>query len=324
MVLITGGAGLVGTALIDQLAAKGKSIRAIYNKHKINHSYSNIEEVQCSILDVIKLEESMKGISEIYHCAGLVSFSPGDVDALYKINVEGTANIVNAALVEGVRKAVHVSSVAALGRLRQDEMVSEKMQWTQANSNSKYGESKYRGEMEVWRGIGEGLNAVIVNPAIILGAGNWDTGSTAIFKSAYNEFPWYTKGFSGFVDVRDVAAAMIMLMESDVSGERFILSAENKSYREIFNMIAKGFNKKIPSQKVTPFLASMVWKMQSLKSMFDGRKPLLTRETAATSMAIVKYDNSKLLRLFPSFKYTDLQKTITDTCLSLQQKLNNL
>lgn len=323
MVLVTGGAGLVGKELINQLLARDKKIRAIYNKNIPVVTHPDLEQLQCSILDVIGLEEAMKGVVEVYHCAGLVSFTPGNANQLYKINVEGTANIVNAALEEGIKKMVHVSSVSALGRLRKGELITENMQWTESTCNSKYGQSKYLGEMEIWRGIAEGLNAVIVNPTIILGAGNWDGGSTGIFKSAFNEFPWYTEGVSGFVDVRDVAAAMIMLMESEVSAERFIVSAANETYLEIFNKIAKCFNKKPPSKRVTPFLASLVWRIQSLKSKLGSREPLLTRETAATALAEVYYDNHKLLRFFSSFSYRPLDETIRDTCISLQQKVNS-
>jgi nucleoside-diphosphate-sugar epimerase len=323
MVLVTGGAGLVGKEVISRLLTAGKTVRAIYNKTFPVWEHTNLQQVQCSILDVMGLEDVMEGVQEVYHCAGLVSFTPGNAGNLYKINVEGTANVVNAALDAGIRKLVHVSSVSALGRLRKDELVTEDMQWTESVSNSKYGQSKYLGEMEVWRGVAEGLNAVIVNPTIILGAGDWNNGSTGIFKSAYDEFPWYTDGVTGFVDVRDVAAAMIMLMESDVSGERFILSAANETYREIFNKIAGCFGKKPPSKKVTPFLAALVWRLQALKGRLGSRKPLLTKETAATALARVYYDNSKLLGFFPSFSYTPLDQTVKDTCYSLQQKLNN-
>ena len=196
------------------------------------------------------------------------------------------------------------------------------MNWTPETSNSKYGESKYLGEMEVWRGIAEGIEAAIVNPTIILGPGNWEDGSTAIFKSVYNEFPWYSNGTTGFVDVNDVAKAMIQLMESDISGERFIVSAHNETYRNVFNSIADAFNKKRPYKEVTPFLAKLVSRMEALKSFFTGKDPLITKETAATAIARVQFDNTKLLKHLPSFQYESLQQTISNTCILLQQKLN--
>ena len=323
-ILVTGGAGLIGTALIAALLKKGKTVKAIYNKTALPHfDHPDFSQQHCDILDVIALEEVMQGVTNIYHCAGLVSFHKKDEQRLYKINVEGTANVVNAALNAGVKKMLHVSSVAALGRIREDEAIHEKMNWTPQTSNSKYGESKYLGEMEVWRGIAEGMEAVIVNPTIILGAGNWDDGSTKIFKSVYNEFPWYTKGVTGFVDVRDVVNAMILLMDSTVSAERFIISGHNETFHNVFNAIAIAFNKKQPHKKVTTFLARWVTRLEAIKSAFTGQPPLLTKETAYTAMAKVNFDNSKLLAFLPGFQYYPLQQTIVDTCRALQQKLNN-
>lgn len=323
MILVTGGAGLLGSTLIELLLSKGNTVKAIYNKTPIVFSHPNLHTVQCDILDVAGLEEIMAGITELYHCAGMVSFHRKDAQKLYKINVEGTANIVNAAIDAGVRKLVHVSSVAALGRIRENEIITEQMHWTPETSNSRYGESKHLGEMEVWRGIAEGLNAVIVNPTIILGSGNWDEGSTAIFRTAYDEFPWYTQGTTGFVDVKDVARAMIALMESDVSAERFIISGHNDSYQNVFNAIADSFGKKRPHKKVSPFLSRVVSFLEAIKSRITGIAPLVTKETAATAMARVNFDNSKLLQYIPGFAYTSLQQTIAETCKSLQHKLNN-
>lgn len=323
MILITGGSGLLGNALIELLLAKGETVKAIYHSSPLQLlSSPRFISVKCDILDVYELSDAMKGVTEVYHCAGLVSFLPGNEKKLYQINAEGTANVVNAALEAGVRKLVHVSSVAALGRIRPGELINEKMQWTPETSNSKYGFSKYMGEMEVWRSVAEGLNAVVINPVIILGPGDWNEGSTKIFKSVYDGFPWYSEGTTGFVDVRDVAEAMIQLMQSDISGERFIISAENTSYHQVFNMIANAFGKKSPSNKITPFLAALAWRLAAIKSIFTNAAPFITRETAATSLAEVKFDNGKLLKSLPEFRYRSLQQTITETCNALQQKIN--
>jgi dihydroflavonol-4-reductase len=319
-ILVTGGAGLVGAELIKQLLNTEASIRAIYHTTPLSFAHENVELVQCDILDVIGLEEAMAGIDQVYHCAGIVSFDPKDKDHLLKINIEGTSNVVNACIDAGVEKLVHVSSVAALGRIRKGETVTEKMNWTEESSNSIYGKSKYLGELEVWRGIGEGLKAVIVNPTVIFGGDNWDTGSSAIFKTAYNEFKWYTEGVSGFVDVEDVARAMIMLMNSDITSERFILNSENLFYKDIFISIAKCFGKKPPNKKVTPFMAKVVWRMEGLRTMFSGKKHLLTQETARTAQAKVYFDNSKILNALPQFHFTKINKTIERTCLALKEK----
>jgi nucleoside-diphosphate-sugar epimerase len=269
-------------------------------------------------LDIVGLEEAMEGIEEVYHCAAIVSFSPKQKQQLFKINIEGTANVVNAALSAGVKKMVYVSSVAALGRIREDKPIDETMNWTPETSNSAYGQSKYLGEMEVWRGIAEGLNAVMVNPTIILGNGNWEDSSTKIFKNVYNEFPWYTTGSTGFVDVKDVAKIMIDLMQSNITAQRFIVSAENKTYQQVFNLIAKGFGKKQPAKKVTPFFAALAWRVEAIKSWFTKNDPLLTKETTKTALAKVTFDNSKLLKHLPNFAYTKIEDTIERVCKELK------
>lgn len=319
-ILVTGGAGLVGGEVINQLLAEGNQVRAIYNRTPITTVHPNLEIVQCDILDVVRLEEVMQGITHVYHCAAIVSFDGQDKYFLLKMNVEGTANVVNACIDANVQKLVHVSSVAALGRIRENEPITELMNWTEETSNSIYGKSKYLGELEVWRGIGEGLSAVIVCPTIILGGDNWNTGSSAIFKTAYHEFKWYTDGISGFVDVKDVVRAMILLMNNSITAQRFILNGENLPYREIFTSIARNFGKKPPYKKVTPFLAALVWRWEALKSMFTKKKHLLTKETAKTGQAKVHFDNSKILKALPDFHFTKINNTIERTCNLMKTK----
>lgn len=324
MILVTGGAGLLGAELITQLLAEGKQVRAIYNKTPLPEFKSaNLQQLQCNILDVIGLEEAMKGIEQVYHCAAIVTFNPKRKQEMFKINIEGTANVVNAALDAGVKKMVYVSSVAALGRIREDGPVNETMNWTEETSNSAYGQSKYLAEMQVWRGIGEGLDAVIVNPVIIVGPGDWNNGSSKIIKNAFDEFPWFTNGMSGFVDVRDVATAMIQLMSSNITGERFILSAENRSYRDVLDLMAKAFKKRPPYKEVTSFIANMIWRLEAIKSFFTGKEPLITKETTKTALAKVNFDNSKLKKYLPGFNYRKLEDSITYTCDVLQQKINS-
>lgn len=324
MVLVTGGAGLLGKELIRQLLEQGLQVRAIYNKTPLeNFGSINLQQVQCDILDVSGLQEVMESVEQVYHCAAVISFNPRRREQMFKINIEGTANVVNAALEAGVKKMVYVSSVAALGRIRENEAINETMNWTEETSNSAYGQSKYLAEMQVWRGIGEGLEAVIINPVIILGAGDWNGGSSQIFKNVYNEFPWYTDGSTGFVDVRDVAKAMVALMNSNIAAQRFIISAENRTYEYVFNLIAKAFQKKPPYKKVTPLIAKIVWRIESIKSFFSGKDPLLTKETAATAMTKATFDNSKLLKFLPGFTYHSIEDTIADTCAALQQNINS-
>lgn len=320
MIVVTGGSGLLGSHVVKELNRQGKQVKALYHSTKPeNAGLQNVQWIKGDILDVVQLDEIMRDVQQVYHCAGAVSFNPKNKKKLYKTNVEGTANVVNASLKAGVSKLVFVSSVAALGRIREKEAITEKMNWTEETSNSEYGKTKYLAEMEVWRGIGEGLNAVIVNPVIILGAGNWEKGSSEIFKSAYNEFPWYTDGMSGFVDVQDVTKAMLLLMDSDITAERFIISSENWGFKEVFSFIATQFGKKPPYKKVTPFIAAIVWRLEWLKSKFMGKDPLLTKETAKTAQAKVRFDNTKLLQRLPNFKYTPLKESIVRICSELKE-----
>lgn len=320
-ILVTGASGLVGSHLVKKLLDKYSNVKAIYRSEIPDIQCKNkIEWIKADILDINSLETAIENVSEVYHCAAVVSFMPKEKNKLLQTNIEGTANVVNASLNSGVKKLVYVSSVSALGRIREDVAVNETMNWTPETSNSIYGKSKYLAEMEVWRGIGEGLDAVIVNPTIILGANDWSKTSAAIFKNVYKEFPWYTEGVTGFVDVEDVASAMIMLMESSITAQRFILSAQNITYKELFTEIAKAFNKKPPYKKVSPLIAQIVWRLEAIRSKFTGKKPLITKETARTAQAKVNFDNSKLLQYLPQFTYTPLQQSVKRICNEYIQK----
>ncbi len=319
MVLVTGGTGLLGTHLILALHAKGIAVRALFRSTIPDEVKEKAEWVKADVLDILLLEQAMQDIKQVYHVAGFVSFLPLDKAMLHKINVEGTANVVNACLDAGVEKLVHVSSVAALGRIRTNGMIDESMNWTEETSNSEYGKTKYLAELEVWRGVGEGLNAVAVNPTIIIGEhGNWNKGSMQIFQSLHKGFPWYSMGQTGFVDANDVAEAMIQLMQSDISGERFIISGENISYRDFFFMVADAFGQKRPWRMVTPFKAAIAWRIEKLKSLLSGKSPLVTKETARTSLAVVSFDNSKLLKALPGFRYSPITVSVKRICHQLQ------
>jgi nucleoside-diphosphate-sugar epimerase len=321
MVLVTGGTGLLGTHLILALHQKGIAVKALYRSQIPAVVKDKATWVNADILDVIALEEAMQDVTHVYHVAGYVSFRPQDKAMLHQINVEGTANVVNACLDAGVQKLVHVSSVAALGRIRKDTVINESMNWTEETSNSEYGKTKYLAELEVWRGMGEGLNAVMVNPTIIIGEhGDWNKGSMKIFQTLYDGFQYYSMGQTGFVDADDVASAMIRLMDSDISGQRFIISAENIRYRDFFFMVADAWGKKRPSVAITPFKAALAWRLYQLKKIFTGKDQLVTRETAATSLAVVSFDNSKLLKAFPDFRYQPVEASVKRICQSLQEQ----
>lgn len=324
MILITGATGLVGSHIMFQLLEQNKKVKCLVrnaSSFQIPNSKKHLVEiVEGDILDVISLEKAMMHVKQVYHCAAIVSFHPKEANQLFQTNIEGTANVVNACIDANIEKLCFISSVSALGRLRVGQEVDETMNWTEETSNSNYGKSKFLAEMEVWRGIGEGLKAVIVNPTIILGLSDWNKGSSKVFQTAYNEFPWYTDGVTGLVDVLDVANVSIQLMESDITSQRFIISAENIAYRKLFDLIATGFGKKKPFKKVTPILASIVWRLEAIKAFFTGKPPLLTKETSNTAQAKVYFNNKKLLQYLPQFQYTTIEETVDRLCKEYKEK----
>jgi dihydroflavonol-4-reductase len=327
-VLVTGGTGFLGAYVIRELAEKGWAVRAIRRGNSLPEFIpadilQQVEWITGDILDVVALEEAMEGVDGVVHAAAKVSFAGRDHHELYSINVEGTANVVNMALLQNVKRFVHVSSVAALGRTGKGERVTEKKSWEESKYNTSYSISKFRGEVEVWRGIGEGLPAVIINPSTILGFGDWNNSSCRLFRSAFEEFPWYTEGTNGFVDVQDTARAIVRLLEADVSGERFILNGDNWTFRHLFETIAAGFGKKPPSREATPLLAGIAWRLERMKSLFSGRPALLTRESARVARSNTAFDNGKILQQLPGFRFTPLEETIRESCGAYLRRFAN-
>lgn len=323
MILVTGGTGFLGSHLLRALVDAGKLVRALYRKHipdQLKDIQDRIEWVPGDIMDVCSLEDAMDGITQVYHCAAVVSFLPGSYNHMLKVNTEGTANVVNLALDFGVQKLVHVSSVAAIGRARNKEVINEDNEWEESPNNSTYAVSKHRSETEVWRGIAEGLNAVIVNPAIILGSGFWEDGSGMLVKNTWKEFPFYTEGVNGFVDVEDVVQVMCALMDSDIHAQRFILSADNWSYYDLFSEMARQLGKKPPHIAVKPWMAEIVWRLEKVKGWFSGGKPLVTKETTRTARLKVYYNNSKIQEQLPGFRFKPLQQTIAEVCHAFRRQ----
>jgi nucleoside-diphosphate-sugar epimerase len=314
-ILVTGGTGFLGSYIIKELIEKGHSVRAIRRGNKLpfyipKEILDKVQWMDGDILDVVALEDAMDDIDTVIHSAGVVSFVKKERKRMYRVNVEGTANIVNIALEKNVRRLIYVSSVAALGRTTTGGTVNEERKWELSKANTHYAKSKHNGELEVWRGISEGLNGVILNPSTILGFGDWNSSSCAIFKKIYDEFNWYTPGINGFVGVEDVARVVSMLLESDISGQRFIVNSDNWSFKKLMDTIADSFGKKKPSRQSTPFLLGLAWKMEELKSLLNGSRPLLTRESAKVAVSKTYFENDKLLAAFPEFLFTPLEQTI--------------
>jgi nucleoside-diphosphate-sugar epimerase len=324
MVLVTGGTGFVGAHLLLELLKNNQKVKAIkrnnsnlnlvkrifsYYKEDVETLLSQIEWVDGDVLDVLSLQEAMENVEKVYHCAAVVSFSPKDRDNLFKTNIKGTANVVNTALQTRIKKLCFVSSIAAIGRSESNELTSESTEWKSSKRNSTYAISKYEAEKEVWRGIEEGLNAVIVNPSVILGPGDWNNGSAKIFDTLKNGTKFYTEGVNGFVDVRDVASVMYQLMESEIVNERFIVSSENLSYRELFTLILNEYDIKPPTIKALGILLEAAWRFEKLRGGLLKTRPLITKETVNTAQNQYFYSTEKLQNAI-DFKFTPVKEII--------------
>jgi dihydroflavonol-4-reductase len=318
-VFVTGGTGFLGSYLIKELVAKGYTVKSLRRSNKLpfyidKNIFDSVQWVDGDILDVIALDAAMQDVDAVIHAAATVSFHKKDRGIMYKTNVEGTANVVNAAIENDIARFVHVSSIAAIGRSSTGDVVDEEKKWQGSKTSTHYAISKYRAEMEAWRGYGEGLNMVIANPSTILGYGDWNSSSCAMFKNVYKEFPWYSDGINGFVDVEDVARAIVLLMENNVSGERYIINGDNWAFRELFNTVADGFGKKRPWKQATPLLGQIAWRLEKIKSWFSGKRPLLTRETARVAHSKTYFSNRKILEALPGFSFTPLKQSIENAC----------
>jgi dihydroflavonol-4-reductase len=325
MILVTGATGLVGSHLVFQLLKKGLEVRVVkrptsstlntlkvfsYYDKNAQVLFDKIEWVDADLMDVEEVDTIFNNISEVFHCAAMVSFAPRDKKTLLKYNAEITANLVNASLRKDVKKFGMISSVAVLDK-SQDKETTETDYWKNDPDISVYGISKYMSEMEVWRGVEEGLNAVIVNPSLILGPGNWSNSSSVLFKTAHKGMPFYTNGTNGFVDVRDVAGAIIELMEKNIFGERFILNSDNWPLRNSFTEMAKSLGSKPPHIEMSKKVAGFYWRFQWLKSLIFGTQPTVTKETVHTAYSNTRF-NSQKIRDAIGMEFIPIQKSIEE------------
>lgn len=323
-ILVTGGTGFLGSYILKALIEKGYQVRALCRSNKRPFYIppailDKVEWVEGDVLDVVSLDDAMKGIDAIIHAAAVVSFQRSDRQLMQSVNVEGTANVVNLALENNVTRLVHVSSVAALGRSEQGGEVNEEKKWEENKLTTHYARSKFKAELEVWRGMAEGLDAVIMNPSTILGYGDWHQSSCAIFRNIYKGFKWYSPGINGFVDVEDTARAALLLLESNISGERFIINGDNWPFKQLMFTIADRFGVKRPARLATPLLTGIAWRLEAFKSFFTRQKPLLTRESARVAHSFTRFSNLKLLQALPGFTFTPLEQSIENACRMYSQ-----
>lgn len=322
MIFVTGGTGLVGSHVLLKLTQQSREVKAlkresscmsicrkIFSYYNADYLFEKIHWVDGSINDISSLADAMKGCRFVLHCAAIVSFSKSDIEILKKTNIEGTANVMNIALSSGIEKVGYVSSIATLGRNSIAGEINEESYLQPSIIDSNYAVSKYFAEQEVWRASAEGLDVVIVNPSIILGPGDWKKGSSQIFETINKGLKFYTTGSTGYVDVDDVAEALIQLLFSKIKNERFIVSAENLLYRDCFDRIAIALGKDRATIKVTPFLKEIAWRMEAVKSFFTGRRPLVTKETANSAIIKKSFSSAKIQRTI-GFQFTEINTTI--------------
>jgi nucleoside-diphosphate-sugar epimerase len=328
MILVTGGTGLVGSHLLFDLVRSGEIVRALKRENsstelvkKVFSLYSpdaemlmeKIEWIIGDITDIYSLYEAMQDVEKVYHAAAIVSFHASDYNEMMKINIDGTANVVNACLHKKIKKLCFVSSIATLGRKDNEELIDEETHWKNSNTNSAYSISKYGAEREVWRGITEGLSAVIVNPSVIIGPGEWKKGSSQLFQQVWNGLRYYTHGMNGYVDVRDVVKCMIQLMDSEIENSRFVVSSENLDYLDLFSIIAEGLGKKKPSVKATAFLSQVACKAEWIRTKLTGKKPLITKETARTAFQRYQYSTEKIKKAI-GIEFIPVKLSIQENC----------
>ncbi|MFO8055083.1 MAG: NAD-dependent epimerase/dehydratase family protein [Bacteroidales bacterium] len=326
MIAITGGTGLLGAHLIYNLLKKGYKVKALrrpsssldmvkkvfsYYTGKADYYYKQIEWYSGDLNDMVSLEDFLRKDDMLFHCAGLVSFNKRQRRQLKKVNTAGTANISNAALNKGVAKLVYASSTSVLNRRDVSGIISESSQWEKGKGNSCYGTTKMLAEHEVWRAQAEGLSTAIVNPAIILGPGPWESGSPRLFTSMWNGLKFYTPGVNAFVDVRDVAEAMVALMFSGIEAERFVLAAGNMDYKTLFTLIAAAIDRPAPKYKTTKLMAEIAWRLQTPWALISSKTPMITRETARSAMEKNYYDGSKITK-YINFNYRPLEQSIEE------------
>lgn len=327
MILVTGASGLVGAHLLMNLLEKPEKIRALIRseaaKKKIAEVFSfynvafrdvekEIEWVYGDISDQLFMSEVFEGVKKVYHCAAFVSFNQKDKKKIYRTNINGTSLVVDLCLSHGVDKLVHVSSIAAIKSAGENKETKEERGWP-SGRQSAYAFSKTQSEFEVWRGVEEGLKAVVVNPSVIIGPGNWASGSGRLFGRVHRGMKFFTRGVTGLVDVRDVAKAMVMLMDSEINAKRYILNGENLSYEYLFKNIAKYLNVTPPKKYASPGLTSIAWKIAKLGSLFTLSTPQLTKNTAKASHRVRKYSSERIISDL-NFKFSSIDEILMFSC----------
>ena len=336
MILVTGGTGLVGAHLLYTLIDNNEEVRAIYRKtsdlnavkkvfsyytSEVDRLFNKIDWQLADITDVLSLEVVFKNVDYVYHCAAYISFNPRHFKTLKKVNVEGTANVVNLCISEKVIKLCYISSVASLGKTENESLITEECEFNPNVRNSVYSITKHQAQMEVWRGTQEGLDAIIVQPGVIIGEGIWRSASGGIFRTIAKGLKFYTPGGVGIVDVKDVVKAMVYLTKSNLKNQAYILVAENILYEKLLTKISNKLNKKAPRLSINKTLmlsfASFDW---FLNKLFKTRRTLL-KSTVRNLFKKSFYDSSKIINA-TNFKFRDVNKTLERVAENYRKDFN--
>ncbi len=317
MILVTGATGFLGSEVAKQLAQLSNHIRCTKRGTSkipalLVPLQDNIEWVEADLLDIFAMENALDGITQVYNCAAWVSLKQADKEPMIYTNVTGTANLVNLCAKNNIR-VVHVSSVAAIGDAKPGELITENHHLDQAAETDGYAISKLESEMEVWRGIAEGLDAVIVNPSIIIGVNAGTEGSGALFETVRKGLKFYTSGSMGFVDVEDVAKCMIALMNSNINSERFIISAENQDYKSLTAEIAQGFGIKPPATLAKPWMMALAWRGAALAALITRGSPAIDKVSAKAASLTRNFDNKKIKKAI-GIQFKPISLSIREIC----------
>ncbi len=321
MILVTGGTGFVGAHLLYRLTSMGVSVKALKRKNsslqlvkKIFNYYSNdskalfskIEWENADLQQLDSLRILLQGVNKVYHCAGFVSYNPEDKVRIMQTNLVGTKNLLKAALEAGVDKFLYLSSIAATDKNFMRSTVTEEMVWRQETKNSNYARSKFLAELAVLENMVYGLKSIIINPSNILGPGSWNSGTSKLIQNIWKGLTFYPEGINGFVDVRDVAEVMILLMDSNISGERFIVNAENLAYKDVFKWIANALGIKTPGLRFNAIESELAWRGIKAFSRVAGKQPPIDKESLKILRCNYYYSNEKVksatgIRFIPIF-----------------------
>ena len=317
MVIVTGANGLLGSYIIRKLLEENKPFIALKRKDSDTSLLDDVADQitwqDADILDPVTLYEIFEQGTEVIHAAAFVSFNPRHKRKIFEVNTEGTKNVVDACLGTNIKRLVHISSVAALGRQKDQLLVDENSRWVDSPLNTVYGESKYQAELEVFRGREEGLRVAILNPSVILAPANWNKSSATLFRYVWNEHAFYINSHINYVDVRDVARASYELLHSSIAGERFIVSAGNVSIKEIFEKIARQWNKKPPTLNLSKSIVMTAARIEQFRSWLLNSEPLLTRETARIADTFFSYNNEKIVKTL-GFRFQPIDETLQWCC----------